>query len=186
MLSINAAYKRGNELASFCAGRTWNQGVNCFLNRSLKTVEVLGVRQARRWGVMASRCLTCLNVGVLCLGCILMAVASEEYCEFESKAPALSSALAFLEGHAVEADQDLLELAALPSISSMVEYHTYVLDAGKWLVKRLRRAGMKVSCSPMCSYQLPCKWTGPAVPSYVMQFLTLSSYAISCCSVLSS
>ncbi len=73
-----------------------------------------------------------------------MALASEGSCGYESKAPSLPSALAFLEGHAVEAEQDLLELAALPSISSMPEYHTYVLDAGKWLVKRLRRAGMKV------------------------------------------
>ncbi|CAL5228082.1 g11150 [Coccomyxa viridis] len=72
-----------------------------------------------------------------------MALASEGSCGYESKAPSLPSALAFLEGHAVEAEQDLLELAALPSISSMPEYHTYVLDAGKWLVKRLRRAGMK-------------------------------------------
>ena len=106
---------------------------------------------------MASRCVTWVSVGMLCLVSVSKSVASEESCEYEARAPSVSSALAFLERHATEAEQELLELAAFPSISSMADYHTYVLDAGKWLVKRLRRAGMKVwvtghSCQTSCTH----------------------------------
>ena len=95
-------------------------------------------------GVMASSRVSCLPVSMLLMAHVLLTLASGDLCDSGSEGPSLHSAMAFLERHAVEAEQDLLELAAFPSISSMEDYHTHVLDAGKWLVRRLRRAGMKV------------------------------------------
>ena len=129
--------------------------------------------QERHCGAMVLRRSTCLSVGILCLATALTASASEGSCSFGKAEPSLDSALAFVKGHAVEAEQDLLGLAGIPSISSMEDYHGHVIDAGKWLVRRLRRAGMKV-CSHipcMCSsytscMQLMCHSCAAHVPSF--------------------
>jgi len=122
---------------------------------------------------MVLRRLTCLSVGVLCLATALIASASEGSCSFGKAESSLGSALAFVEGHAVEAEHDLLELAGIPSISSMEDYHKDVIDAGRWLVRRLRRAGMKVCTlvSCMCSsytvcMQLMCHSCAAHMPSF--------------------
>ena len=94
---------------------------------------------------MSSRRLSCPSLVILCLANVSMLLASDNTCnKRDIEEPSLRSALALLERHAAEAEQDLLDLAAIPSISSMEDYHPHVLDAGKWLVRRLRRAGLKV------------------------------------------
>ena len=119
-------------------------------------------------GVMTLSRMSCLTLGVLLVANVSLTMASEDPCGSDNEGPSLPSALSFLERHAMEAEQDLLALAAIPSISSMVDYHTHVLDAGKWLVRRLRRAGMKVgfTSTGLRSCQTPCMLRGrPIVPT---------------------
>lgn len=41
---------------------------------------------------------------------------------------------------------DLLQLAAIPSISALPEHQADVLRASQWLIERLTRAGLEVVC----------------------------------------
>ena len=75
----------------------------------------------------------------------LTAVVSEETCSHGEHAPALPAALEYLEEHKEEAQQDALDLVTIPSISSMPDYKEHVREAGQWLVRRMRKAGLEVS-----------------------------------------
>ena len=122
---------------------------------------------------MVLRRSTCLSVSIVCLATALRTSASEGSCSVGKAEASLDSALAFVKGHAVEAEQELLELAGIPSISSIEDYHKHVIDAGKWLVRRLRSAGMKVCTHIPCmcsSYtscmQLMCHSCAAHLPSF--------------------
>ena len=57
----------------------------------------------------------------------------------------LESALAHLQKKgASKYNKDLLELASIPSISSLPEHSDDTLKAAAWLVKRLTQAGFEV------------------------------------------
>lgn len=103
---------------------------------------------------MVSTRQSCLSICTLCLLSAVIPLVCQKDCSPDEFS--LSSALAFLEGQAVEAEQDLVELAAIPSISSMDEYHKHVLEAGKWVIRRLKRAGLKVTYHPLCLLSLRC------------------------------
>ena len=59
----------------------------------------------------------------------------------------LDSALDYASRHTTLYDKDLLELAAIPSISSLPENSGSVEEAAAWLSERLTDAGLEV---PMC------------------------------------
>jgi hypothetical protein len=72
-------------------------------------------------------------------------LASEETCVPRSDSYALSAALEYLDNNQDAAQQDVLQLVKIPSLSSMPQYKESVREAGQWLVRRLRRAGLEVS-----------------------------------------
>lgn len=57
------------------------------------------------------------------------------------------AALEYIEKHSKQFDEDLLQLAAIPSIASMPKHADDVRKAADWLVKRLKKAGLKVGLS---------------------------------------
>ncbi len=71
--------------------------------------------------------------------------ASEDSCLLRAGSlDALPAALEFLDNNQDEAQQDVLQLVRFPSISSMPQYKESVREAGQWLVRRMRRAGLEV------------------------------------------
>lgn len=54
------------------------------------------------------------------------------------------AALEYIEKYSKQFDEDLLQLAAIPSIASMPKHADDVKKAADWLVKRLKKAGLKV------------------------------------------
>lgn len=54
------------------------------------------------------------------------------------------SALQHIEVHSQSYDQELLEFASIPSISSMPQHQKDLQSAATWLVARLKKAGLKV------------------------------------------
>jgi hypothetical protein len=54
------------------------------------------------------------------------------------------AALVYIEKHSKQFDEDLLQLGAIPSIASMPKHADDVNKAADWLVKRLKKAGLKV------------------------------------------
>lgn len=58
---------------------------------------------------------------------------------------AAESVLEYASQHVNEYDQDLLQLVAISSISSLPEHAEDIQSASKWLSKRLKAAGLEVS-----------------------------------------
>jgi len=54
-------------------------------------------------------------------------------------------ALDYLETHRDRLKQELLDLAAIPSVSAIPEYSESCLKAAKWLENRMNVAGLEVS-----------------------------------------
>jgi acetylornithine deacetylase/succinyl-diaminopimelate desuccinylase-like protein len=53
-------------------------------------------------------------------------------------------AFKYLEEHRDRLKQDLLDLAAIPSVSAIPEYSDSCLEAAQWLAKRMSAAGLEV------------------------------------------
>lgn len=87
-------------------------------------------------------CLACTFLWCLVQGAI---AANEGSCTSSRGSNPLAAALEYLDKHQEEAQQDVLQLARFPSISSMPEYGEHVREAGRWLVRRLRKAGLEVT-----------------------------------------
>ena len=67
-------------------------------------------------------------MGILWVLNAVLRAASTPYCPGAHAETSLPIVLSFLDSHAQEAEQELVELAAIPSISSIQEYHAYVVS----------------------------------------------------------
>lgn len=64
-----------------------------------------------------------------------------------SQSDPLTAVLDYASEHVKEYDQDLLQLVAIPSISSLPEHAEDIESAAKWLVSRLNSAVLEVGLS---------------------------------------
>ncbi len=124
--------------------------IPCYPLLSLSYLHGIPFQACRRAGLLSrNKQMASLKIWAVCtislaLGS-LHVVISEETCSRGQDTPALPAALQYLEEHKEEAQQDVLDLVTIPSISSMSGYKEHVREAGQWLVRRLRRAGLEVS-----------------------------------------
>ena len=64
-----------------------------------------------------------------------------------SDASDVDDALSYSNKHVKDIDDDLLKLAAIPSISSLPEHAKDIVGASEWLVEKLTASGLEVRYS---------------------------------------
>ena len=64
----------------------------------------------------------------------------------------MEDALAYLAKNKEPFKQDLIDLASIPSISSLPPYSESCLEAAQWLEKRLTDAGLEASALWLCMF----------------------------------
>ena len=65
-----------------------------------------------------------------------------------ARADVVTDALGYSDNNVANVDADLLKLAAIPSISSLPEHAKDIVAASKWLVEKLKSAGLEVFSLP--------------------------------------
>ncbi len=95
------------------------------------------------------------NANLRSLACVCLAM--QLLCS-AVEASSLDDALIYASKHSAKADDDLIALASIPSISSLPEHLDDSRKAAQWLEKKLKRIGLQVSFSVAF-----CCWTWSAV-----------------------
>ena len=91
---------------------------------------------------MALGTVTLRSLACLCLALHLLCSAVE--------ASSLDAALTYSSKHSAKADDDLIALASIPSISSLPEHLEDARVAAQWLEKKLKRIGLQVLSTEAC------------------------------------